>query len=63
MNLLLLGSDSRDGEPDQREYSGQRSATIMPVHPDGARDTVTVVSIPRDSYVDVPGRPGVWDGG
>ncbi|MEV0941715.1 LCP family protein [Micromonospora wenchangensis] len=63
LNLLLLGSDSRDGEPDQGEYSGQRSDTIMLVHLNGTRDTVTVVSIPRDSYVDVPARPGVWDGG
>ncbi|WP_255542074.1 LCP family protein [Micromonospora sp. S-DT3-3-22] len=63
LNLLLLGSDSRDGEPDQGEYSGQRSDTIMLAHLNGARDAVTMVSIPRDSYVEVPARTGVWDGG
>ncbi|MEU6078421.1 LCP family protein [Micromonospora sp. NPDC047074] len=63
LNLLLLGSDSREGEPDQGVYPGQRSDTIMLAHLNAARDTATVVSIPRDSYVDVPARAGSWDGG
>ncbi|MEU1752811.1 LCP family protein [Micromonospora matsumotoense] len=63
LNLLLLGSDSREGEPDQGQYPGQRSDTIMLAHLNGARDTATVVSVPRDSYVEVPAREGVWDGG
>ncbi|WP_434740482.1 LCP family protein [Micromonospora sp. SH-82] len=63
LNLLLLGSDSRDGEPDQGTYPGQRSDAIMVVHLNAARDTATVVSIPRDSYVDVPAREGSWNGG
>ncbi|MFI6132810.1 LCP family protein [Micromonospora sp. NPDC051141] len=63
LNLLLLGSDSRDGEPDQALYPGQRSDTIMVVHVNKARDAVTVVSIPRDSYVDVPAAGQGWAGG
>ncbi|MET8281537.1 LCP family protein [Micromonospora sp. NPDC005174] len=63
LNLLLLGSDSRDGEPDQALYPGQRSDTLMLVHVNAARDAATVVSIPRDSYVDVPAAKGVWSGG
>ncbi|WP_428963020.1 LCP family protein [Micromonospora fluostatini] len=63
LNLLLLGSDSRDGEPDEGRYPGQRSDAIMLVHVNAARDVATVVSIPRDSYVDVPARPGSWAGG
>ncbi|ASW54808.1 LCP family protein [Plantactinospora sp. KBS50] len=63
LNLLLLGSDSRQGEPDQDSYSGQRSDTVMLVHLNAARDAATVVSIPRDSYVDIPARAGSWDGG
>ncbi|MER5456439.1 LCP family protein [Micromonospora sp. NPDC002389] len=63
LNLLLLGSDSREGEPDQGLYPGQRSDTIMLVHLNAARDAATVVSIPRDSYVDVPAREGSWAGG
>ncbi|WFE53751.1 LCP family protein [Micromonospora sp. WMMD1155] len=63
LNLLLLGSDSRDGEPDQALYPGQRSDTIMLVHVNAARDAATVVSIPRDSYVDIPAAGEEWSGG
>ncbi|MEW2427159.1 LCP family protein [Micromonospora sp. NPDC047644] len=63
LNLLLLGSDSRDGEPDQALYPGQRSDTIMLVHVNAAREAATVVSIPRDSYVDVPAAGQTWAGG
>ncbi|MGW5580795.1 LCP family protein [Micromonospora chokoriensis] len=63
LNLLLLGSDSRDGEPDQALYPGQRSDTIMLVHLNASRDAATVVSIPRDSYVHVPAAGEIWSGG
>ncbi|MCG5468194.1 LCP family protein [Micromonospora sp. LAH09] len=63
LNLLLLGSDSRDGEPDQALYPGERSDTIMLVHVNAARDGATVVSIPRDSYVHVPAAGQTWSGG
>jgi LCP family protein required for cell wall assembly len=62
LDLLLLGSDSRDGEPDEGRYTGQRSDTIMLVHLSRNLDRATIVSIPRDSYVYVPAAGG-WGGG
>jgi LCP family protein required for cell wall assembly len=62
LNLLLLGSDSRAGLPDASRYPGQRSDTIMMVHLSKNLDQATIISIPRDSYVNVPAA-GVWQGG
>jgi LCP family protein required for cell wall assembly len=62
LNLLLLGSDSREGEPDEGRFAGQRSDTIMIVHISKNLDRATVISIPRDSYVYVPPAEG-WNGG
>ncbi|MET7969998.1 LCP family protein [Micromonospora sp. NPDC005305] len=62
LDLLLLGSDSREGEPDEGRFSGQRSDTIMLVHLSKNLDHATIVSIPRDSYVYVPPAGG-WKGG
>jgi len=62
LNLLLLGSDSREGEPDEGRFGGQRSDTIMIVHLSKNLDRATIVSIPRDSYVYVPAAGG-WNGG
>ncbi|AEV86206.1 transcriptional regulator [Actinoplanes sp. SE50] len=62
LNLLLLGSDSRAAEPGEKSPIGERSDTIMLVHINRARDHATIVSIPRDSYVDVPAG-GTWKGG
>ena len=47
--LLLLGVDSKDGEP-------ARSDTIMLMHFDPGTHTINQFSIPRDTRVDVPGR-------
>ncbi|WP_229074102.1 LCP family protein [Actinoplanes sp. DH11] len=62
LNLLLLGSDSRAGESGGTSPIGERSDTIMLLHISKARDHATFVSIPRDSYVDVPAGGG-WKGG
>ncbi|BBH71294.1 transcriptional regulator [Actinoplanes sp. OR16] len=62
LNLLLLGSDSRAEEPDEESPIGERSDTIMLLHIAKARDHATFISIPRDSYVDVPAG-GNWKGG
>ncbi|WP_250037904.1 LCP family protein [Paractinoplanes maris] len=62
LNLLLLGSDSRAEEAGGRSPIGERSDTIMLVHVARSRDRATIVSIPRDSYVDVPAG-GSWRGG
>jgi LCP family protein required for cell wall assembly len=57
MNILLLGSDSRDGankaywSPD---VSGERSDTTILLHLSPNRDRAVAVSFPRDSMVQVP---------
>lgn len=58
MNLLLLGSDSRisAGDPTQWEAGAQRTDTIMLVHLPADGESAYVMSIPRDSWVDVPGH-------
>ncbi|HWS39009.1 MAG TPA: LCP family protein [Actinoplanes sp.] len=62
VNLLLLGSDSRAAEEGQDSAIGARSDTIMLVHIAKGRDRAAIISIPRDSYVDVPAG-GSWKGG
>jgi|HubBroStandDraft_3_1064219.scaffolds.fasta_scaffold42351_1 LCP family protein required for cell wall assembly len=64
-NWLIAGSDSRQGltRKQEREYStGQifgagRSDTIMILHiPAGGGGKPILISIPRDSYVNIPGH-------
>lgn len=61
LNLLVIGSDSREGENDvdgagaTGTTSGMRSDTTMLVHISADRSRVAVVSIPRDTLVDIPG--------
>lgn len=58
VNVLFLGSDSRisAGDPTQWEYGAQRTDAIMLAQLSGNRKNATVMSIPRDSWVDVPGH-------
>ncbi len=58
VNFLVLGSDSRisAGDPSQWEAGAQRTDAIMLVHLPAERDSAVVVSIPRDSWVPVPGH-------
>jgi LCP family protein required for cell wall assembly len=51
MNLLLLGSDRRAGEGGKG-----RSDTIMLVHIDSENDFLSVLSVPRDLRVSIPGH-------
>lgn len=57
VNVLVLGSDSRisAGDPSQWEYGAQRTDAIMVVQVSGDRQDAFVMSIPRDSWVNVPG--------
>jgi LCP family protein required for cell wall assembly len=64
-NLLLVGSDSRafvDNSTqikafgDEGNAGGQRSDVTMVARFDPAAKTVTVLSIPRDLWVDIPGN-------
>ncbi|KAF4406746.1 LCP family protein [Streptomyces lycii] len=57
MDILVLGSDSREGA--NRRYgssgqSGARSDTAMVVHVHEGHEKATVVSIPRDTLVERP---------
>ncbi|MCP9950144.1 LCP family protein [Actinomadura madurae] len=51
-NWLLIGSDRRADMPSM----GARADTIMLVHLSGRGDRVSVVAIPRDGWVPVPGH-------
>ena len=61
VNWLIVGSDSRAGLTEQEQIElatggevGQRTDTIMLLH--SGRNGSTLVSLPRDSYVDIPGH-------
>jgi LCP family protein required for cell wall assembly len=63
LNFLVLGSDSRLADPSvEADTVGQRSDTIMLVHVTADLKNAYVVSIPRDSYVQIPAG-GIWQGG
>ncbi|CNF91378.1 transcriptional attenuator%2C LytR family [Mycobacterium tuberculosis] len=51
-NWLLIGSDRRADIPSM----GARADTIMLVHLSGRGDRVSLISIPRDGWVPVPGH-------
>jgi LCP family protein required for cell wall assembly len=51
INILLLGIDKRDEEP----ISGTRSDTIMLASIDPESKSASLVSIPRDLWVNIPG--------
>ncbi len=50
MNILVLGSDAREGET----LEDQRSDTMMLVHIPETRDEMYVMSIMRDLWVEIP---------
>lgn len=60
VNFLILGSDSRtsNGDPTNWEQNAQRSDAIMVMQVSPDRANVTVMSIPRDSFVTIPGIEG-----
>ena len=62
-NWLITGSDSRQGLTRKQEHkyhtgidvAGQRSDTILLLHIPGNGGPAVLVSLPRDSYVKIPG--------
>ncbi|MFG2056724.1 LCP family protein [Micromonospora sp. NPDC048930] len=50
MNMLILGSDSRDPEG----TSGSRTDTIIVAHLPKGRSSAQLISIPRDTWVPIP---------
>jgi LCP family protein required for cell wall assembly len=59
LNILLIGSDVREGENASigGEVAGMRSDTTMVMHVSADRSRVELVSIPRDTLVDIPACP------
>ena len=58
-NFLVIGSDTRAGADSKfGNVSGARSDTVMLVHISPDRSKATVISIPRDSWVDIPACTG-----
>jgi len=56
-NILLLGSDTRESiNGSIANISGQRSDTIMVVHIPADRKSISVMSILRDSWLEIPGH-------
>ncbi|MFJ8634264.1 LCP family protein [Streptomyces sp. NPDC093568] len=65
MNVLLVGTDGRDriSEEERRKYRlggapCHCTDTIMIVHISADRERASVVSLPRDSYAEVPSEDG-----
>nr|WP_232483244.1 LCP family protein [Brevibacterium yomogidense] len=57
LNVLLLGSDARSTDVDYSEDArGNRADTIMIMHINGDRSGVQVMTIPRDTWVDIEGH-------
>lgn len=64
-NYLIVGSDSRaSGDPNdpgalgRADAMGQRSDTIMVLRVDPADQAASLLSLPRDLWVPIAGRPG-----
>ena len=62
MNVLLVGSDSREGlegeaaaQAGKGQVSGGRSDTIMVLHIDPRRQQAGILSVPRDLWVPIAG--------
>ncbi|MGD0997268.1 MAG: LCP family protein [Thermoleophilia bacterium] len=51
VNILVLGSDRRAGQP----YLGARSDTLMVVRLDPQTGSISMLSVPRDLLVTIPG--------
>jgi len=61
MNILVVGSDTRAALSDGSQFGGSlvggaRSDTIMIVHLDPATRSASLLSIPRDLWVPIPGQ-------
>jgi LCP family protein required for cell wall assembly len=64
VNILLMGTDRRSEDATTGTGAAgpswvpgaQRTDTIMLLHVDGDREGASVISIPRDAWVDVPGH-------
>jgi LCP family protein required for cell wall assembly len=53
--VLLVGSDSREGT-ELEAVEGQRTDTIILLHRPAGRAPTVLLSVPRDSHVEIPGH-------
>ncbi|MEJ3742424.1 LCP family protein [Actinomycetes bacterium KLBMP 9797] len=58
LNILMVGSDSRDPDAQVDQASDWRADTIIMMHIPASHDQAYLVSIPRDLYVRVPENAG-----
>ncbi|HEX7746468.1 MAG TPA: LCP family protein [Micromonosporaceae bacterium] len=58
VNILLVGSDSRDPDAPLDRGSKWRADTIILMHVPSSHDRAYLVSMPRDLYVPIPDNPG-----
>ncbi|HEU4421525.1 MAG TPA: LCP family protein [Pilimelia sp.] len=63
LNILLVGSDSRDPDAPLDKASKWRADTIIVMHIPASHDKAYVVSVPRDLYVPIPESAGADCGG
>jgi LCP family protein required for cell wall assembly len=54
LNVLLLGSDTRDPSAPTDQASKWRTDTIILMHIPASHDKAYLISIPRDLYVEIP---------
>lgn len=57
LNILLVGSDSRDPDAPVDQKSQWRADTIIVMHIPSDHKSAYLVSIPRDLYVPIPPKP------
>jgi LCP family protein required for cell wall assembly len=62
VNLLLVGSDSGEGDPRYGERAAYLNDVTILVHIAQDHSSATVVSFPRDLFVDIPSCPASADG-
>lgn len=58
LNILLVGSDSRDPDAPIDQASKWRADTIIVMHIPSSHDKAYLVSVPRDLYVPIPENAG-----
>lgn len=63
LNILVLGTDSRDPEAKVDDNGQWRTDTIMLVHVPANHEKAYLISLPRDLYVEVPKSPDGKHGG
>ncbi|MFI6978176.1 LCP family protein [Embleya sp. NPDC050154] len=56
LNILLVGMDAAAAGADPEALEGRRSDTMMLLHLPAGRASISAISLPRDSWVSIPGR-------